>query len=261
MLVFFPDPWHKKRHHKRRLIDAQFVGTVAAKLRRGGVLRLATDWQDYAEQMLAVCNANPASEISEPGPQVRGAAGLPAADALRAARRAPRPRRVGSGVQQALVATLAAAGARRSSGSSGKWKLPRIPSTMNCTASAARITPERRLMTLAPVTPRTCISRGVASINTQQTTSTSDDTARKPSELQRFSPYFAGGQQDGGQRARPCDEGKRERKYRNVLALLGLLLLGRGRAWCPRCARTPCPAQSGTAAFRPRCGTNSTKSP
>src|SRR5271165_3465604 len=59
VLVFFPDPWHKKRHHKRRLIDAQFVATLAARLRRGGILRLATDWQDYALQMLAVCNANP----------------------------------------------------------------------------------------------------------------------------------------------------------------------------------------------------------
>jgi tRNA (guanine-N7-)-methyltransferase len=59
ILVFFPDPWHKKRHHKRRLIDPPFAATLAAKLRRGGVLRLATDWQDYAEQMLAVCNANP----------------------------------------------------------------------------------------------------------------------------------------------------------------------------------------------------------
>src|SRR5580693_8705999 len=59
ILVFFPDPWHKKRHHKRRLIDPAFAASVAAKLRRGGVLRLATDWQDYAEQMLAVCNASP----------------------------------------------------------------------------------------------------------------------------------------------------------------------------------------------------------
>jgi tRNA (guanine-N7-)-methyltransferase len=59
ILVFFPDPWHKKRHHKRRLIDSGFVVSVAAALRPGGVLRLATDWQDYAEQMLAVCNADP----------------------------------------------------------------------------------------------------------------------------------------------------------------------------------------------------------
>ena len=59
ILVFFPDPWHKKRHHKRRLIDSTFMESVAAKLRRGGVLRLATDWQAYAEQMLAVCNACP----------------------------------------------------------------------------------------------------------------------------------------------------------------------------------------------------------
>ncbi|HEX3397088.1 MAG TPA: tRNA (guanosine(46)-N7)-methyltransferase TrmB [Steroidobacteraceae bacterium] len=60
MLVFFPDPWHKKRHHKRRLIDASFAALAADKLRAGGTLRLATDWQEYAEQMLAVCNASPA---------------------------------------------------------------------------------------------------------------------------------------------------------------------------------------------------------
>ncbi|HXP64467.1 MAG TPA: tRNA (guanosine(46)-N7)-methyltransferase TrmB [Steroidobacteraceae bacterium] len=59
ILVFFPDPWHKKRHHKRRLIDASFVGILSAKLRQGGILRLATDWQDYAQQMLIVCNADP----------------------------------------------------------------------------------------------------------------------------------------------------------------------------------------------------------
>jgi tRNA (guanine-N7-)-methyltransferase len=56
ILIFFPDPWHKKRHHKRRLIDANFVETLADKLRPNGVLRLATDWQAYAEQMLLVCN-------------------------------------------------------------------------------------------------------------------------------------------------------------------------------------------------------------
>jgi tRNA (guanine-N7-)-methyltransferase len=62
VLVFFPDPWHKKRHHKRRLIEASFVALAAAKLRSGGILRLATDWQAYAEQMLSVCNANAALE-------------------------------------------------------------------------------------------------------------------------------------------------------------------------------------------------------
>jgi tRNA (guanine-N7-)-methyltransferase len=59
ILVFFPDPWHKKRHHKRRLIEPAFVESLAAKLRTGGVLRLATDWQAYAEQMLSVCSSNP----------------------------------------------------------------------------------------------------------------------------------------------------------------------------------------------------------
>jgi tRNA (guanine-N7-)-methyltransferase len=71
ILVFFPDPWHKKRHHKRRLIDPAFVALAATKLRAGGVLRLATDWQAYAEQMLAVCNANPHLEsLSEDGTYV-----------------------------------------------------------------------------------------------------------------------------------------------------------------------------------------------
>ncbi len=57
VLIFFPDPWHKKRHHKRRLIDAPFVELLAGKLRPQGILRLATDWNTYAEQMLQVCNA------------------------------------------------------------------------------------------------------------------------------------------------------------------------------------------------------------
>src|SRR5262249_19890038 len=52
VLVFFPDPWHKKRHHKRRLIEPGFVATLAAKLKPDGVLRLATDWEDYAQRML-----------------------------------------------------------------------------------------------------------------------------------------------------------------------------------------------------------------
>ncbi len=58
ILIFFPDPWHKKRHHKRRLLDGEFVELLADVMRGGAILRLATDWQDYAEQMLAVGNAN-----------------------------------------------------------------------------------------------------------------------------------------------------------------------------------------------------------
>ncbi|GAA1583186.1 tRNA (guanosine(46)-N7)-methyltransferase TrmB [Kribbella sancticallisti] len=57
--VFFPDPWPKKRHHKRRLITPRFVGLLASRLQPGGRLHLATDWQDYAEQMLAICTAEP----------------------------------------------------------------------------------------------------------------------------------------------------------------------------------------------------------
>ncbi len=57
--VYFPDPWHKKRHHKRRLIQPDFVALVAARLRPGGLLHCATDWQDYAEHMLQVLQAHP----------------------------------------------------------------------------------------------------------------------------------------------------------------------------------------------------------
>ena len=52
--IFFPDPWHKKRHHKRRLIQHEFVEQLRSKLKVGGFLHLATDWQNYAEQMLVV---------------------------------------------------------------------------------------------------------------------------------------------------------------------------------------------------------------
>ncbi|MGQ3125648.1 tRNA (guanosine(46)-N7)-methyltransferase TrmB [Variovorax sp.] len=57
--VFFPDPWHKKRHNKRRLIQAEFVTKLAQHLRPGGYIHCATDWQPYAEQMLEVLSAEP----------------------------------------------------------------------------------------------------------------------------------------------------------------------------------------------------------
>lgn len=55
--VFFPDPWHKARHNKRRLIQAPFVRLLTERLAPGGYLHCATDWQEYAEQMLAVLGA------------------------------------------------------------------------------------------------------------------------------------------------------------------------------------------------------------
>lgn len=60
--VFFPDPWPKKRHHKRRLLQAPFVARLAERLQAGGYLHCATDWQDYAEQMLEVLGAEPRLE-------------------------------------------------------------------------------------------------------------------------------------------------------------------------------------------------------
>ncbi len=54
VLVLFPDPWHKKRHHKRRLLNAAFVALLASRLKAGGLLRAATDWEPYASAMLEV---------------------------------------------------------------------------------------------------------------------------------------------------------------------------------------------------------------
>nr|WP_223210527.1 tRNA (guanosine(46)-N7)-methyltransferase TrmB [Leptothrix cholodnii] len=57
--IFFPDPWHKKKHNKRRLIQADFVARLMTRLAPGGYLHCATDWQPYAEQMLEVLSAEP----------------------------------------------------------------------------------------------------------------------------------------------------------------------------------------------------------
>ncbi len=59
LLLLFPDPWHKKRHHKRRLVQPPFVALVQRKLKPDGIFHLATDWEDYAQQMLEVIEALP----------------------------------------------------------------------------------------------------------------------------------------------------------------------------------------------------------
>jgi tRNA (guanine-N7-)-methyltransferase len=59
LLLFFPDPWHKSRHHKRRIVQPAFAELVRSKLKVGGVLHMATDWEPYAEYMLEVMNVAP----------------------------------------------------------------------------------------------------------------------------------------------------------------------------------------------------------
>lgn len=59
VLLFFPDPWHKSRHHKRRIVQPAFAELVRQKLKVGGVLHMATDWEHYAEHMLDVMNVAP----------------------------------------------------------------------------------------------------------------------------------------------------------------------------------------------------------
>lgn len=65
--ILFPDPWHKKRHHKRRLVEPGFAALLASRLRPGGTLALATDWEPYAEQMLQVLGECPALLNVAPG--------------------------------------------------------------------------------------------------------------------------------------------------------------------------------------------------
>jgi len=65
--TFFPDPWPKARHHKRRLVSPEVATLVTSRLREGGRWRLATDWQDYARQMRAVLDAQPGLVDEHPG--------------------------------------------------------------------------------------------------------------------------------------------------------------------------------------------------
>lgn len=63
--VYFPDPWPKRRHHKRRLVQPEFVALAASRIRLGGTLHLATDWPEYADRMREVCAAQPALELRD----------------------------------------------------------------------------------------------------------------------------------------------------------------------------------------------------
>lgn len=73
ILIFFPDPWHKKRHHKRRLIQPEFVQMLASRLKPGGTIHCATDWENYAEQMLEVLSADASLENTVTGYAARPA--------------------------------------------------------------------------------------------------------------------------------------------------------------------------------------------
>lgn len=86
--VFFPDPWHKKRHNKRRLLQTPFVAELAKRLKPGGYIHCATDWEDYALQMLDVLSREPLLQNTVPGPDL---AALPAESTEGLAGFAPRP--------------------------------------------------------------------------------------------------------------------------------------------------------------------------
>lgn len=66
VLIFFPDPWPKKRHHKRRLIQPKFIELLQKKLKPHGILHIATDWEDYANHIIAVLKNNSAFKLLEP---------------------------------------------------------------------------------------------------------------------------------------------------------------------------------------------------
>lgn len=66
LMLFFPDPWHKKKHHKRRIVQLAFAEKVRQKLKVGGIFHMATDWQPYAEHMLEIMNAAPGYRNQSP---------------------------------------------------------------------------------------------------------------------------------------------------------------------------------------------------
>ena len=103
--IFFPDPWHKKRHHKRRLIQAPFLELLASRLRPGGRLHLATDWEHYAQQMLALLEASPQLANSCP------AGFAPRPDSRPPTRFERRGERLGHGVWDLVFVRVQAPGA------------------------------------------------------------------------------------------------------------------------------------------------------
>ena len=111
--LFFPDPWPKKRHHKRRILSPAFVELIARALRPGGVFHAATDWEPYAEQMLAVLEApnSPFENLGRAGTILR-APRRPAPDPLRAARGASGTPGARPGLSPPLMALLRLVGVR-----------------------------------------------------------------------------------------------------------------------------------------------------
>lgn len=67
ILIFFPDPWHKKRHHKRRLVQVEFIETLKTRLKEKGILHMATDWENYAEHMCEVMQQIPGFDRMDSG--------------------------------------------------------------------------------------------------------------------------------------------------------------------------------------------------
>ena len=66
--IFFPDPWHKKKHHKRRLVQVEFINLLKQKLSQGGCLHMATDWEEYAQHMMQVMgNVDGFTNLAGPG--------------------------------------------------------------------------------------------------------------------------------------------------------------------------------------------------
>jgi tRNA (guanine-N7-)-methyltransferase len=92
--IYFPDPWPKKRHHKRRLVQPDFIALLASRLAPGGYIHCATDWENYAEQMLEVLSGEPLLANTADGYAPR-----PPADKIRNPRPEAGPRRLGSDFQ------------------------------------------------------------------------------------------------------------------------------------------------------------------
>ena len=134
--IWFPDPWHKKRHNKRRIIQPEFVAMLASRMAPDGLLHLATDWQAYAEHMLEVMEAapdwrnqlGPGSYAEKPDVAHR--------DPFRASRAEARTRRVGPALPQGLTAAIRAPAPKAAIHQLARWRAYTSPSNREMSAAA-----------------------------------------------------------------------------------------------------------------------------
>ena len=210
IFIFFPDPWPKKRHHKRRLIQRPFAELLTSRLRSGGTLRLATDWQPYAEQIREVLDACPGLT------SCAGQSGYAPRPSIRPLTRFERRgQRLGHAVWDLEYQK-----------SLGETALHAVDHELHgeCPQDDSRQSAHHICAGDAERTHDLWCKQHQYECNRQH----EDYDAHHPQEKQRSTLQASSDEKDCCERARPGDKWERERKYRDVWPPLGLLFFGAG---------------------------------